>query len=82
MANTALKIVLFALLLITSSVIPCFSKMFEVEAIELQPTGIITRAAPAPCHPSCKTHQDCIDANCGKRCFIMSRPIKISNCLS
>ncbi|KAL7105835.1 hypothetical protein ACP275_07G070300 [Erythranthe tilingii] len=83
MAYTAPKLVFFALLLISSSVIHCFSKKFEVDAMELQPAGIITRAATAPCHASCETHQDCIDANCGKKCFIMSRPIdKISHCLS
>ncbi|EYU31475.1 hypothetical protein ABFS82_07G068800 [Erythranthe guttata] len=83
MANTALQLVFFALLLISSSGIHCFSKKFEVEAMELQPTGIIRRDSTAPCHASCETHQDCIDANCGKKCFIMSRPInKISHCLS
>ncbi|KAL7105836.1 hypothetical protein ACP275_07G070400 [Erythranthe tilingii] len=80
-ASIAPKIVLFALLLIISSVIPCSSNMFGVEAMELQPTGT-TRDALALCHSSCKTDQDCVDANCGGKCFTLKRPFKMSNCLS
>ncbi|KAL7105837.1 hypothetical protein ACP275_07G070500 [Erythranthe tilingii] len=80
-STTAPKIVLFALILITLSVISCSSKMFGAEAMELQPTGT-TRAALAVCHSSCKTDQDCVDANCGSKCFTLKRPFKMSNCLS
>ncbi|EYU24257.1 hypothetical protein ABFS82_07G081800 [Erythranthe guttata] len=81
MATTQPRIILYALLLITSSVIPYSSKINGVEAIELQPTET-TRAALAVCYSPCKTDQDCVDANCGSKCFTMKRPFKISNCLS
>ncbi|KAL8048495.1 hypothetical protein ABFX02_07G070300 [Erythranthe guttata] len=81
MATTSPKIVLLALILITLSVIPCSSKMFGAEDMQLQPTGT-TRAALAMCHSSCKTDQDCVDANCGSKCFTLKRPLKMSSCLS